>query len=694
MRNFLIGLLMAASGVSAAFAQDQPQSPIVHAELLLHTQHVNAGESIRAGVLFTLPEGWHIYWQNPGDSGLATSLEWTLPNGVTASGIQWPTPERIDTEGIINYGYSHKVVLPVELTADRDGAHGEVTVKASWLACKDICIPESAELHGALPDSNPQAGALLDAAVAQLPKPLPADVAGAEVWGDEVTLSFDADRLSSQFGQQSIVEWFPVEDGVISNAQKPRLTCNESALEPATCALVFARGGGEVPAVWHGVVTLRNHSSDEQLNFLVQAKTQQIDSANATKAESAIRPQQSALAVSSGAPLPLLLTLLFAFLGGLILNLMPCVLPVLSLKALALAKKSGAEARAARAQGIAYAAGVIASFLLIAAMMLAIKSTGAAIGWGFQLQEPGVVAGLALLMLLVALNLFGVLELPVLFGSAQTQQDNLIGSFFTGVLAVAVATPCTAPFMAPAIGATLTLPAPLTLAVFAALGLGMAAPFLLISAWPAARRYLPKPGAWMLRFKHALAFPMLATAAWLAWVLVQINGVGGLAILFASMLAVAWLIWWAHGTPHRAWRWPLALLAIAALVWGIAAQPPATAGHHAMAPHGEPFDAQRLQALRDEGIPVFVDATAAWCLTCKLNERVALDDAKVKALFAQKNVTLMVADWTMRDAEITKYLAQFGRNGVPLYVYYPSGGEPRLLPQLLTPSLVADAINQ
>lgn len=483
-------------------------SPIVKAELLLDAPAVKAGEAIRAGVRFTLPPGWHIYGENPGDAGFPTSLTWILPEGMTAGAIDWPTPKRFEVSGIVTYGYGGTVILPVPLTPARDGITGTVTVRADWVACADICIPESATLSAPLA-SNPEAG---------------------------------------------------------------------TALHATTAVSSFASIG---------------------------------------------------------------IALGLAFLGGLLLNIMPCVLPILALKALAIAKKGQASRAAAAGQGLAYTAGVVASFLGIAALMLGLKATGAAVGWGFQLQNAWFVGVLAVVMLLVSANLLGLFSLPVLLGrQAHSVDDSTrLGTFLTGALAVLVATPCTAPFMATAIGATLSFPTVQALAVFASLGMGMAAPFLLISLWPAALRLLPKPGAWMVRFKQWLALPMLATAVWLLWVLVQLQT-------------------------------PIAL---------------------PYAQH-EHFSPARLAELRAQQKPVLVDVTAAWCITCKINERVALRPDSMQQFFREQSITVLVADWTQRDATITAYLAEFDRNGVPLYVYYPPQGEPRVLPQILTPAIIRDTI--
>ena len=609
-----------------AHAEDMPTSPIVHAQLVVDAPSVKSGQEITAGITFTIPPHWHIYWQNPGDSGIPTTLAWTLPAELTAGDIQWPVPERLAMQGLVNYGYSTEVTLPVDLMPMRDDLNGDIKVKASWLVCKDICIPESAELHAPL---AADAAAAQRIAVAKLAVPQPfTGRASFRADSKEVVLTL---KREDPWGVIADAGFFPVEDGLMANDPQGTIKTVGNEL-----SVTSPRGIADVVPTWHGV--LHYTQGGKAFAFDVTASNSIPTTTGASAAAPAPAPMP--------APVPpsFLIALGLAFIGGLILNIMPCVLPILALKALALAKKSGAERRAAMRQGVAYTSGVILSFLLIAGGMLALKATGSAIGWGFQLQNPVFVGLLALIMLLVSANLLGFFELPVLFGERATGIDDtkLRGSFLTGVLAVLVATPCSAPFMATAIGATLSFPPLEALLVFAVLGLGMAAPFLIISIWPAARRLLPKPGKWMATFKHILAIPMLATAAWLLFVLAQLL----------------------HPMPMEM-----------------------TNGH-------ETYSVEKLQQLRGDGTPVLLDATASWCLTCKVNERVALKPDSMQQFFKDKHVVIMVADWTSSDPSITSLLASFGRNGVPLYVYYPPHGEPVVLPQVLTPSVVKDAISK
>lgn len=626
--RFTLGLIASLFIAGSAMAQDAiPPSPIAKTQLSIHAPLVKIGQPIDAGVTFTMPEHWHIYWKNPGDSGLPTKLEWTLPNGITAGEIEWPAPERIEMGGLVNYGYSNVVTLPVKLMPTQNDVVGEVTVKASWLVCKDICIPESATLTAML-NADAEGAARIASAREKLPQPFNGKAA-FDVTSEAVTLTLTRDN---PWGVFSAARFSPVEDGLMSNSGTA--TTKQVGNE---LTFTFPRGSADAINDWHGVLHITADGKEQTWNVSATNNTPVVITETPP-----VEVSKPTTALPAPVPPSFLIALVLAFAGGLILNIMPCVLPILALKALALSKKAAASRAAAAKQGISYTAGVVVSFLVIAGGMLALKASGAAIGWGFQLQNVGFVAFLTVVMLLVSANLLGMFELPVLFGEKATgvNEDKASGSFFTGVLAVMVATPCTAPFMATAIGATLSFPTLQALAVFAALGLGMASPFLLISFWPAARRLLPKPGAWMHRFKQILAIPMLATAAWLIFVLVQLL------------------------SPTQVVKDDLY----------------------------EPFSTERLQELRAAEKPVLVDVTAAWCISCKVNERVAFKPDEMQQFFRDQKLTLMIADWTSSDPAITAYLASFGRNGVPLYVYYPPRGEPKILPQILSPALVREAL--
>lgn len=623
MKRWLTFVVIA---LAATLANAQvPESPIVKAELVVDGPNA-------AAVTFRLPNDWHIYWKNPGDSGIETKLEWTLPEGVNAGEIEWPIPERIEMSGLANYGYSHYVTLPVALTA-RENASGDVKVKASWLVCKDICIPESVDLSAPL-KPNADAAKIIATARTHVPVETPIDtrnwMASYTLSGKEITITLNA-PAGATFERPAAAAFFPLVDGIIANVPAGRTEYNAETKDKIR--FIHPRGNAELGDKLPGVIGFDHADGSRELLRIDVIYEGVPESA----IETPVGEQPSPVSTT-----PLMTALVLAFLGGLILNIMPCVLPILALKALALSKKAAASRAAAAKQGFSYTGGVIFSFLVIASIMLSLKAGGAAAGWGFQLQEPIFVGFLMLVMLAVSANLLGLFELPVLFGARATGIDDSSarGSFATGVLAVLVATPCTAPFMATAVGATLSLPSAEALMVFASLGLGMASPFLLISLWPAARRLLPKPGAWMKRFKQLLAIPMLATAIWLGWVLMQVL----------------------NPTPVE------------------------TSGIT------EAYSQSRLSELREQKKPVLVDATAAWCISCKVNERVAIKPEAMQQFFREKNMTILVADWTASDPAITKYLESFGRNGVPLYVYYAPGAEPKILPQVLTPSIVREAI--
>ena len=630
-------ILLFASQVQAG---EVPPSPIAKTALAIAT-----GKSPMAAVTFTLPPHWHIYWQNPGDSGIAPSFQWGLPKGVVAGAIQWPTPKRFAMGDIINYGYADTVTLLVPLTG-ATAAKGEATLHASWLVCEEICIPEKATLTASIPSEG--AEVVVNAARDRLPVPL------------NGTARYDANdqRVIFEIRTNQVMEadaqFFPITDGIIANDGNASLTQTDGVVQ-----FTLPRTQGELPATFDAVI----RSGDAGFS---------------------IRAQRSPTPLILNEAPSLWLMLGFALLGGLLLNLMPCVLPILSLKAIALVKKAAAHPRDARLQGVGYTLGVVIGFLAIAGIGVAIKAAGLAAGWGFQLQQPVVVAGLVMLMVLVALNLLGRFEVPVLLGSARVETSGLRGSVLTGLLAVALATPCTTPFMAPALGATLVLPLLPSLLIFAGLGFGMALPFLLISFWPAALRALPKPGAWMARFKQWMALPVLATALWLLSVQFALNGITGVAITAVAVLLVTVLV----SLPRIRW-----ILVIGAIAAGLALQP--AKEQHATTPLAfEAYSQTQLEALRAQGTPVFVNATADWCITCKFNERAALKTERVQSYFKEHKVVYMVADWTRGDAAITEHLARFQRNGVPLYVYYPPNKEPVVLPQLLTPATILDTLSQ
>ncbi len=543
----------------------------VQATLVSEYSAIAEGKNIRLGVLLNAPDGWHTYHKNSGDAGIPTKLKWQLPNDFSAGEIEWPQPTKFAEGDLITYGYTGETLLPVTITVPKklNDKSYSFTVNAEWLACKEICIPESQTLNIELPVGD----------VSPSPE-------------------------SSLFTQQRI----PMPDV---------------------------------------------------------------------------------------APLSLAITLALALLGGLILNVMPCVLPVLSLKTFALVKKSG-HARAHTAKyGIAYTVGILASFAVIASILIVLQQGGEAIGWGFQMQSPAFIGFLIYLLFLVGLNLSGLFHLPVILGGVgnNINENTLRGSFLTGILATLVATPCTAPFMASAVGAALTLPAWAAMLVFLSLGFGLALPFLLISIFPSLLRFLPKQGAWMERFKELLAFPMYASVVWLIWVLDKQTGADGVVLILCGLLLITFIIWLQRVNAeckltHRIFTIFATAVMLAAILFSLGK-------NDTNETVATPYSKAALAELRAEGKAVYIDATAAWCITCQLNKKIALGTKRTKQAFKDHNVTFMVADWTRKNPEITEFLREFGYNGVPLNVFYPADGkEPVVLPQILSEETIINTISQ
>jgi len=673
---FLISLLAFSLPASAG------EAPIATASLISDKTAITPGQPFRIALFLDGKLGWHTYWENPGDAGLATTIEWTLPEGFTAETIDWPVPRRIPEGPLVVYGYDDDVFLPVAITPPDTLDMEEYTfhVKANWLICETICIPESAELDIRLPVGNGEAAtdtSLFTAHDAALPTVIPFPI-NYSASGKTITLSAPLSLLG--VNHVTDVSFFPRIANVIHYAADQSFSVVDGQLQ-----VILERSSGTTPATFSGLLTVISDSGKKIFDIHLERKE--------TAGTEQEQPQQKSLWA----------LMLLALTGGLILNLMPCVLPVLSLKALAVVKKAGGERKLVRLQGLTYTLGILFSFTLFAGLLLLLKSGGQAIGWGFQMQSPAFVGFLIYLLFLVGLSLSGFFHLPVLLGNVGSNiigENSPRGSFLTGMLATAVATPCTAPFMAPAVGAALLLPSWKALLIFEALGLGLALPFLLVSFFPVLLRFLPKPGAWMETFKHILAWPMYLSVLWLLWVLWQQTGMGGIVVTISAMTLFCAMLWAKKFIAQEKLR-RIVMLALFTLLFGATlpwlgfmektmAMPKAAVEEGVEA---VPFSKETLDELVAAGRPVFVDATAAWCITCQVNARIAIHtDATMKA-FKDRGVTLMVADWTRRNAEITEFLASFGHQGVPLYVFYPAGGEPKILPQLLTESIVIDSLN-
>ena len=675
--------MLAFTPVAAQALEPSSQQDIIRATLVSETSAIEPGKPLRVGLLLEAQKGWHTYWENPGDAGLPTSMKWTLPEGFSAGAIKWPAPERVKEGDLVTHSYHDTVFLPVTITVPNAlPADGKYTleVKANWLVCKDICIPETADVAITLPvTENPAPSAqasLFTEYDANAVTPFPGNVTYALTDG-QLTLVLP---LSSLPEKVRTATFFPRQYNAFDYAAPQDMSQDASLLY-----LAIRRTNDEPQNGSSGIISI-TFDDGSQKHYDIKLQQGSLPSVTAGASDN----QTQDIAFAS--------LLLLAIAGGLILNLMPCVLPVLSLKALAIAKKAGEAPAQVKKLGLAYTLGVLASFLVIAGILIALRESGEAIGWGYQMQSPAFSGFLIYLLFLVGLNLSGVFDLPVLFGNSATRSNehSAIVSFYPGVLATAVATPCTAPFMATAIGAALTMPTAQALLIFEALGLGLALPFLLISFFPALLRFLPKPGVWMERFRQLLAFPMYASVIWLLWVLVLQTGADGLVVILGGMLVLGFVIWLKafFEIQSLAYR----IISIGALLATLAFTLPmlehmqdmaAKNTSHNQSANEQAYSKQALDQLRSQGKPVFLNATAAWCITCQVNERIALRRDAVQAAMATRGIVYLKADWTRGDPAITALLRSHGREGVPLYLFWPpGGGEAVILPEVLTEAMV------
>jgi len=683
---FLTALLWLAAMPALAKQSMPVDTGKVVASLVSSHDSVPPGQSFYIALRTELDDHWHTYWRNPGDSGEPVQMEWELPEGVTAGKINWPLPYPIPTGPIINYGFEGAPLFPVKFMVGADVEPGSVinvTSNFYYLVCKDICIPEQGTLSLpiAIGDAEEDIGwkTEIDAALATTPRR--GGVQGAiRKSGDSVEMSF-TNLPDGDFGE---AYFFLYDQGIIGHSEPQNITQGNTGFRLTTIPDYV--WDSPTPKVFEGV-----------LSYIMDGERVGTEVAlavgNSIDIGAIATPK---IAAVGGATL--WTAIIGALIGGLILNLMPCVFPVISIKALSITKSAHGERAKIKREAWLYTAGVIATFLLLTIVLLALKAGGSEIGWGFQLQSPKVVAALAVLLFVIGLNLLGAFEFGTGLqntGSELTQKSGAAGSFFTGALAVVVATPCTAPFMAGAVGYALAQPAFVTLAVFMALAIGFALPFLLIAYVPALLNRLPKPGPWMVRFKEILAFPMFAAAIWLVWVLSLQAGEDGVLFALVAMLAVGLAIWF-FKRKGMIGKILGALSVLAAIVLPVSITANAASGEIAASElDAELWSLTRVAELQAEGRPIFVDFTAAWCVTCKVNEKVVLSQPRIRTLFQDTNTTFLVADWTNKDDVIAAELAKYGRAGVPLYlVYSPSNNSvsPAILPQVLSYDVIKDAI--
>ncbi len=677
------------------------QTEQVRAELMAFAPDgVGAGKTVWVGLQIAHQPHWHTYWKNAGDSGLPTRLDWSLPAGVSAGEIAWPTPQKINIGSLSNFGYDGTVLLPVPLTIGKGFAPApgsdnlEVKLAASWLVCKQECVPQDGSFVLQLPlrGSTALHGAAFEQAQAAQPLPLTGKSA-AQLGQQGLTLTVQG--LPAAWRGKSISAFIETPE-IVETARSPSPTDG-------------APQSWQADGSWSSTMALSSLRSEspKQLGFVlaldgISLRTEAPVTGNWPTLNSgpgASEPLANNALSNPVAPAPLAdqslgafaLALAAALLGGLILNLMPCVFPVLAIKVLAFTKPG--ERHSHRALGLAYTAGVVLSFLALGGLMLGLRAAGEQLGWGFQLQSPAVIAVLALLFTLIGLNLMGQLEVGNLLPgnlAAMQLRHPLGDAFLSGVLAVAIASPCTAPFMGASLGYAIALPAAQALGIFAALGLGLALPYLAASWVPAVGKLLPRPGAWMDTLRRFMAFPMWATVVWLLWVLGHLSGVDGAASLLALLLCLALLVWCLNLRGRS--RSILATLSLAGgLLLAVGLGPnifkledaPAATGSATGAGGWQPWVPGRVDAELAAGKPVFVDFTAAWCITCQYNKKTTLAKAEVLADFAAKNVTLLRADWTRRDPAISQALSALGRSGVPVYVLYQNGHAPVVFSEIL-----------
>ena len=733
-------MLFAAPSAGAVAPKDA-----VHAELLADTAAVQPGRPFKLGVRLTLAPGWHVYWRTAGDVGQPTQIKWKLPAGFQAGPLAWPLPQRFEVEGFVSYGYEREVLLTATVTPPA-GAAGSFAFGAhvEWLACQESCVPGGADLKLTLPAGAASPSPATDIfrnVAAEVPTPL------KSLDTDRFKIVITPEKMAATPGRKERLEvtvrpvapWlfdpavpavkpalYPLATGVWETSHPQLLTSNPA--EARFAWPVSALSDGPTTGTLGGVLRLPLFDNSgkhdvARVEFEVPTINPQSSIPSSVNPQSAIRNPQSkeGLSFIHEAPLskPLWQWLLFAFIGGLILNVMPCVLPVLSLKVLAFVRQAGEERGRTFRLGLAYTVGVLASFAALAAVLVALRAAGLQVGQGFQLQEPRFVVIMAGVVFALSLSLLGVytIELP---GTAVNQLDRigrregLPGAFLSGVLSTALATPCTAPYLGGALAFAFTQPVALVVAIFLAAGGGLAAPYLLLSVNPGLLRFMPRPGRWMLIFEQLMGFVMLGFTLWLLSVLGSQTGAAGVvvALEFLLLLGVGcWLIGLAERSGAGRVRWMGALaaaLALAAL--GYAAFPerylretkgrPGEGSATAIRAGGkiawEPFSVARVEQLVRARRTVFVDFTAEWCQTCKFNEWKTLETDRVRDLFARHQVVALKADWTSRDESIGRVLAQFGSSGVPLYVIFPAGAaeRPRVLPVLLSPEAIERGLAQ
>ncbi len=662
---------MVSNSITAKSFFDAGESSL---SIITESNQISSDETILVGLKFKLNSGWHTYWENPGDAGAGASVVWELPPGFTASEILWPGPTKIPVEPLMTYGYEDEALLLTKITSPKTISYPvNIGAKVSWFTCKDICLPQEGEVSIKLLQGSKFKNEFTSV-LKEIEKTVPIDLSSPHrlsLLDNKIFLQFE--REGSQ--QISSAYFFPAEYGFISYVAHQKLEKNDKSfsleLTPAEVQVKTSN--------LKGVLKLNLDGASEYYNLDLPL----LDKADA-----------------SPLTLNLITALFFAFIGGLILNAMPCVFPILSIKILGFIKQSQDSRKKLIQHGLVFSAGVLTTFLVVAGLLLFLRSTGNLIGWGYQLQSPLVISLLIYLFVAIGIVFMGNLVLGgqlAKFGVLAQNQRDLAGSFLTGVLAVVVASPCTAPFMGPALGMAFLQPGLGSLFIFLALGIGFSLPYMTLSIFPQLLSKLPKPGEWMETLKQIMAFPMWGSALWLTWVLssqVELQSV--FAVLIGALL-VAVGLWLLEKTQNsqglsRSFALFISIILLAFSLWLIPnsykASPEEIEGNDYR------FSSERLENLRLNQQAVFLNFTADWCITCKVNEAIALNRESVKKILADKNIVYLKADWTRKDPEIASMLANYGRTGVPLYILFPTQGEPIILPELLTEDLLLSFINK
>ncbi len=699
MKKFIISILFILSSTFSISQAQAVKTEYVEAELISEKMALKPGSIQTMALRLKMEPAWHVYWSNPGDAGLPTRLTWDLPAGFSVSEFQWPYPERVVTPPLIAYGYSGEVYLLFDLQAPQDlqvGTTVTLKARADWLVCKNVCLPGNADLQISLPvkNENTAVNKKWITAFTKTRAKLPIKNSGWQIEAAvrDTLLTIQATPPPGMTVNLHEIEFCPFEEGIIENSVMP-----EFKRHGETYRLIFRvfKYREEPLTKISGVLTTpdgwRGADSEQSIEIDV--------------------PVTSALSQQAGgsANPGLFYALLFSFLGGMILNLMPCVLPVLSIKVLSFVKQAGEKDSQPWKHGVVFTIGVLITFWLLAGILIALRAGGEQLGWGFQLQSSVFIVILSAIIFLFGLSLFGVFEIGTSLmsvGGKMDQGSGFAGSFWSGVAATVVATPCTAPFMGSALGYALTQPVWTAMLIFTFLGFGMSAPYLLLASSPRLLKFVPKPGRWMESFKQFMGFLMMATVVWLVWVLGNQKGVDGIAILLFALLFVS-IAAWIYGR----WATPVAtvrtrrlatgfavLITFAGIYFGVVNTQNLTAVTSSEQNSGtidwQPYSEALVAELQQSGQPYFIDFTASWCLSCKVNERVAFTETAGKK-FQELGIVTVKADWTKRDPVISKALEKFGRNSVPLYVLYDGkNSQPYILPEIITESILVQALGR